>query len=179
VKRSLCLLLAIAALSGTLAAFAGGQTTTVTPQAYVTGVCTAIGNWVASVQDRSTALTSTNPTTPRQGKREFVTFMNEVVQDTNVALAALRAAGTPDVPDGTQIATAVIGAMQRAHRILVNARYEAQHVPVNSRSAFARATAHLGKSVQNSLSRIGSGLSSLQSPALETAAAAVPACQSL
>jgi hypothetical protein len=138
-----------------------------------------IGDWVASVHDHSTALTATNPTTPRQGKREFVAFMNEVVQDTDVALAALQAAGTPDVPDGTQIAKAVLGAMQRAHRILVNARYNARHLPVKSRTAFARQTEHIGNSVQNSLSRIGTGLGSLSSPELETAANQTPACQAL
>jgi ABC-type glycerol-3-phosphate transport system substrate-binding protein len=146
---------------------------------YVKGVCTSIGSWVKSVQARSTALTSTNPTTPAQGKQEFVTFMNEVVSDTDQALTGLKAAGVPNVNNGSQVANAVLGAMTSAKTILVDAQSKAQQLPTNDRTAFANQTKSLGTSVQTSLSKIGAGLSSLKSADLEKAAAKEPSCQSL
>jgi hypothetical protein len=91
----------------------------------------------------------------------------------------LKAAGTPDVKNGKQVQTAIVGAFTQLKSALQTAAGQAGNLPTSSPTAFQSAAQKLGSTVQSSMSGIGSSLSNLKSPDLEAAAKKEPACTSL
>jgi hypothetical protein len=172
-----------AAMAATTLALAscggGGSGSSVTPTAYLQGVCGSIGTWVRTVASRTSALAAHSPTSPAQGKREFETFMTQVLGDTDTALSGLRAAGKPNVTNGNQIASVLVTEMSQARDALARAQTSAQQLPTDNRAKFAAAANQLAPAVQHSLAGIGAGLAKLKSPELDTAATKVKACQAL
>jgi hypothetical protein len=174
-------LAALALITFALAGCGGSGSSTVTPRAYVSAVCKAVGPFETDVVNRSSALNLTTISSPKQGKVALQGFLSAISDDTKHALAKLKTAGTPDVKNGKQIATAIVNAFAQLNTTMTQAVKQASTLPTNSAPAFKGAAQSLGNTVRTSMSKIGTNLQSgtLKSPALEQAAAKDPACKAL
>ncbi len=166
-------------LAASIALGACGDSSTVSPAAYSKSICQAVGPFEKSVQTRSSALNLSSIKSPAQGKQALQGFLNGVVADTEQAITKLKSAGTPNVSNGKKISTAIVGAFTQLHGALGQAVSSANALPTSSAQAFKSAAVTLGTNVRNSMSNIGSSLSGLKSPELESAAKKEPACQNL
>jgi hypothetical protein len=168
---------AVVAIS--LTACGGSSSSGPSPAAYVKSICQAIGPFEKTVQQRSSALNLSNIKSAADGKKALQGFLNQVAADTDKAVTKLKAAGTPDVKNGKQVQTAIVGAFTQLKSALQTAAGQAGNLPTSSPTAFQSAAQKLGSTVQSSMSGIGSSLSNLKSPDLEAAAKKEPACTSL
>ena len=173
-----------AALAGVLATAigvvgCGGGSSKVSATAYVRAVCNAVGPFEQQVAARSNALDPQSIKSPAQGKVALQSFLSAIAGDTATALAKLRAAGTPNVGNGTQIQGTIVAAFEQLDRAMKGAAKSADALPTASPSAFQAAATTLGTTVRSSMNGIGSSLSELRSPALQQAAVKEPACSRL
>jgi len=145
----------------------------------VKSICQAVGPFEKDVQSRSSALNLGNITSPASGKQALQGFLSAVASDTDQAVSKLKSAGSPNVSNGKQIATAIVTAFTQLRAALRQAVSSSNSLPTSSASAFKTAAIALGNTVRTSMSSIGSSLTGLKSPALEAAAKKEPACQNL
>ncbi len=169
----------VGVLAISVALGACGGSSTVSPAAYSKSICQSVGPFERSVQSRSSALNLSSIKGPAEGKQALQAFLNGVVADTEQAITKLKRAGTPSVSNGKKISTAIVGAFTQLRGALGQAVSSANALPTGSAQAFKTAAVSLGSNVRNSMSSIGSSLSGLKSPALESAAKKEPACQNL
>jgi hypothetical protein len=152
-----------------------------TPSAYVSEVCAAVGTWLRSLDSSSAQIGRqlAYGTTPTRAKQAFEELMASSVTDSERLVSGLQAAGTPEVPEGHKIATALVGSVQQTSAALRGVQVQVKELPVNDRNAFRSGVSRIGSSVQSSAQSISSGLASLHSPALQKAAGRSAACKSL
>jgi hypothetical protein len=171
---------ATAVLAAVVVAGCGSSSSsTVSPADYVKSVCGAVAPFEKDIQTRSAALNQVTFTNPEQGKKALQEFLGAVAADTNQALNKIKNAGTPDVSNGTQVSSALVGAFAQLHTAMQSAVSQANALPTTSPQAFKTAAINLGSSVRSSMSGIGSSLGSLRNPELQKAAANDPTCKSL
>jgi hypothetical protein len=177
---ALAAVLALAACGGS-SSKSSSTSATVTPAAYVHSVCQAVGPFETDVVKRSSALNLSTISSPSQGKAALQGFLSAIATDTKQALSKLKAAGTPNVKNGKQIAGAISNAFAQLDTTMSAAVGQAQALPTNSPAAFKSAAQKLGTTVRTSMSSIGTNLqsSTLKSPELEQAASKDTACKSL
>jgi hypothetical protein len=147
--------------------------------AYVHSVCSAVGPFEKNVQTSVGALNPKTVQSPASGKTALESFLNSVSKDAGTTLSQLRAAGTPKVPGGAGIETAIVAAFARLDGALRMASTSAAALPTTNATAFRSAATGLGTTVRDSISGISVSLASLKSPALQAAAAKDPACAAL
>jgi hypothetical protein len=167
------------AVTAGIAACGGSSSSTVSPTSYARSICKAVGPFEKDVAQRSSALNLTQIKNASEGKSALQGFLAAIASDTATAVTQLKAAGTPSVKNGQQIANALVQAFTRLKAALDTAAKSALQLPTGSATAFRAAADALGTSVKSSMSDIGASLSGLKSPELETAARKVPACQTL
>ena len=155
------------------------SSTGVTAAAYVKAVCTAVRGWASDIDTRSGALNVATIKNADQGKAAIETFFTAAVADTSQVVSKLEAAGTPSINDGKTISGAFVSAFTQIETALKKGQSQAGALPTDNATAFRDAGRKLANSVQSSLNNIGSGLSGLKSPELETAAKKEPACAPL
>jgi hypothetical protein len=177
---ALAAVLALAACGGS-SSKSSSTSATVTPAAYVHSVCQAVGPFETDVVKRSSALNLSTISSPSQGKSALQGFLSAIATDTKQALSKLKAAGTPNVKNGKQIAGAISNAFAQLDTTMSSAVGQAQALPTNSATAFKSAAQKLGTTVRTSMASIGTNLQSgtLKSPELEQAASKDTACKSL
>jgi hypothetical protein len=171
--------LAVVGVVAVLAGCGGSSSSAVSASTYVKSICSAIGPFEKNIQARSKALNLASITNVRQGKTALLGFLVAMVTDTDRAVAQLKAAGTPDVGNGKQIASGVVGAFARMKGALAQAAKRADSLPTNSPTAFKNGANKLGNNVESSIGGISAGLAGLKSPELEKAAAGDPTCKTL
>jgi hypothetical protein len=152
-----------------------------TPEAYVNQVCSAVSEWLRSVEAGSAQIGKqlTPGSTPAHAKQALEALMDSSVADSERVVAGLQAAGTPNVANGEQIAAGLVGSFKQATSALQRVQAEVRSLPTGDPQAFLVAAKQVGSSVQGSMSSIGSGLSSLRSSELQKAAANSTACKKL
>jgi hypothetical protein len=155
------------------------SSTSPSPSSYAKTVCTAVQSWVTDIEKRSSNLGSATITSAADGKAALVNFFGEAINDTSAVVTKLRAAGVPDVSNGSSISASLISAFIQVRTALSQGQTQAQALPTNDPAKFKSAADALGNTVQSSLTSIGKALGGLKSPELEKAAATVPACKSL
>ncbi len=172
-KASAALVLAAAlALAG-----CGSSSPTVSAASWVRsfcGVATSLRNGIRSAGTKlPTQITST-----QQAKAEVIGFVGAVAKATASAESQLKAAGTPKVPNGGQIAGAAVSSLTKSNGILAQAASEAAKLPTSSKQTFATATNHVVALLRQSRAGLTT-LGSQNSPQLNAAAAKDPTCQAL
>jgi hypothetical protein len=176
-RRSFAAACAVAIAFG-LAACGGSSSSGPTPAAYVKSICQAIGPFVRTETQRSSALNRSNIKSPADRKKALQDFLNAIAADSDKAVGKLKAAGTPNVKNGKQVSTAIVGAFTQLKAALQQAANQAGNLPTTSAAAFQSGAKSLGSAVQSSMSGLGGSLSNL-GPELEAAAKKEPACTSL
>lgn len=174
-------ILATMTIAAVLAGCGSSGSSNVTPGSYVRAVCTAVGPFEKDVVRRSSALNLATINNATQGKTALQGFLTAVASDTTRALSKLKAAGTPNVKNGKQISSAIVGAFTKLNTTMSHAVNQANSLPTNSPQAFKAGAQSLGNTVRSSMTNIGTNLqsSTLKSPELEQAAAKQRACKSL
>lgn len=158
-----------------------GKPKGVTAAAYTRSICTAVTPFENDVVRRSAALDVSPVSNPVQGKKALQSFLTAVSGDTDRALGELKAAGSPNVPNGKQISAAIVRAFTQLQGAMGRAVTQANALPTNSPKSFQAASQSLGANVRVSMNNIGTNLqsSTVKSPELEKAAARQPACMAL
>jgi hypothetical protein len=131
------------------------------------------------IQSRSSALNVSSLTSPAQGKQALQGFMSAAVTDSDQAISALQAAGSPNVNNGKAISSGIVSAFTQLKAALVQAQTQTNALPTDSAQAFKTAATALGATITSSLSGIGGSLSGLKSAELEKAAKNAPACKAI
>lgn len=156
----------------------GNRPSGVSAAAYVTARCTTLTAWKNTVQKAGTTIQAERPKTLRQGKQNYVDFVATLLHATRRATSAMRAAGTPQVTDGAQIAQRLVSTFTAAERALRAAATRAGAIPTKSTTSYAKAVGALTTSISQTLTRMGS-VSPGSSGALQAAAAKAAACKAL
>jgi hypothetical protein len=178
--RKAAAIFGVLAIAATLTACGGSSGSSgATPAAYVKSICQAVGPFEKDVQARSSALDLSTIKSAADGKKALQGFLSAIASDTDGAVSKLKAAGSPNVSNGSKISAAIVSAFTQLKSALDKAASQAGSLPVTSPAAFKTAAQALGTSVQSSMSSIGSSLNGLKSADLEKAAKSEPSCQTL
>ncbi len=152
----------------------------VSPKAYVTSVCNAVGPFERQIAASSAALTPPATSSLAQRKVLVEHFLQTIAGDAHRAAGVLRAAHHPNVRQGKRIARTFVGIFTRIEASMHTAAVEAARLPTGSPAGFERADKRLGAFVRSSITNdLGSGLQVLRNRALENAAGTAPACHAL
>jgi hypothetical protein len=151
------------------------------PTVYAGHICTAVGTWLHTLQKSSNGIAKqlAPGSTPTRAKEALQALLASSVDASEAIVRELHAAGTPEVANGSHIATSLLDAFERATTALAQVRENITHLPTTDRRAFLSATKSVSGDVRASLSGISSGLAPLRSPALQKAAATAPACSTI
>jgi hypothetical protein len=169
--------LAVVALAGCGGGSGGGSSGT-SAGAYVKARCLTLTAWKTAVQKAGVKIQAERPKTLADGKRSYVGFVGTLLSATRHAAAAMRAAGSPSIPGGRDVAQRLVSAFIGAGTALQQAATAAGAIPTNHTSAYAKAVGALTTSISHTLSTMGS-VSPGSSPQLQAAAAKEPACKAL
>jgi len=158
----------------------GGGGPAISAEAYAAGFCGLLGDWLGSIQDRSSGLSGsfTAAASPADGQEILGTYVDGLIADTEELITGTEELGVPDVDGGGTIAETLIAAFEDAKAVLEDARAEVDGLPTDDPAAFAEASGALGVSIEASLGAIGASLSlsDVSSPELDAAFAEDPAC---
>jgi hypothetical protein len=171
----------LAALLAMLAGCGSSGSSTVSPAAYAKSLCSAVGPFERDVISSISSLNLNPHASPAQGKTVLQGFLTRLANDTDSAVSQLKAAGTPNVSDGKQIADTINGAFSQIDAVMKKAATQASQLPTSSPQAFRTAVQALVTNVRASMTSIGANLqsSTLRSPQLTAAAAKEPTCKTL
>jgi hypothetical protein len=166
------------ALAGCGSSSSGGSGS-VSVQSYAKSICNAIGPWHTDAVKRAGALNPTGVSNPAAGKRAIEGMLSVIATDTDTALTQLKAAGTPNVANGSKISSALVGAFQTMKSAAVSAQSQAASLPTSSVTAFRTGALSIGISYLKSFSGIAKSLEVLNQQDLSRAINAEPACKGL
>jgi D-ribose pyranose/furanose isomerase RbsD len=152
----------------------------VTPASYVAQVCTSLSTWFRDADTRAAQLeTQVATTNPQRGKSILESALSVSVADTQTAVSALQAAGTPQVANGQKIATALIQGIERNLTTLQGLQPEVAATSATNAEAVRQQAARVAKSIQQGLSSLAAGQTPISSPELAKTAAASQTCKSV
>jgi hypothetical protein len=174
--------LAVALLTGCGSSPSGNSPAgTVSATRYVAAVCTSVASWYRGLQTRTGTLSHevTPRTPPAAGKKALESFLALSVADTETAAGALRAAGVPNVSNGTKIARTLVGAFEHANGTLKGLSARVAAMPASNSAAVSAEVKHVSDSVQALPLELGSGFAGLNTAELDKAAAQSPTCKSV
>jgi hypothetical protein len=170
---------ALAAVTIALAGCGGSGSSSVSPAAYVSSVCKAATNWKNSIQMAGTKLSSgINTKSLALAKAEYVAFVGALVSATTNAESQLKAAGSPSVSNGKQIAGTLVRIFTGAKGSLANAEAQAAALPISSPRAFETAATQVVSGIRGSLAAMSS-VSPEHNAQLRDAATKDPTCRTL
>ncbi len=172
---------AAAFATATLLAACGGSSSTsgVSPSAYLKSVCTAVGAFRKDIQDKSTALSATSLKDPQHGKAALQAFVSASVSGADDAVSKLKDAGSPNVANGKSISSSIVAAFTQLSSAFRQSEASVKALSTSSAGAFKSGAQSIYQKLSTSLSGLLTGLSGLNSPALQQAAKKEPACQTL
>lgn len=152
----------------------------VSPAAYVKSICASLSTWKGAIQSASGQLQAGTRAAKSlaQGKQQYITFLEALVQATGTSATGLKAAGVPNVSGGKQISTMLAQAFTHAASSLSTAVSQAKNIPTTSSAAYQAAGAGVNATVRQSLSGLAS-ISPRRNAQLKAAAAKEPACKVL
>jgi hypothetical protein len=176
-RSAIALLIVVFLAAGCGGSGGSSASAKVSPDKYVSTVCSAISPLERDVVTRSSALNNTTATNATQAKRTLQGFLTAVEQDSEHALTQIKSAGTPDISKGDAVSGTIIRAFTELRNAMKIASNKAVALPTDSAASFKTAAQALGTSVKGSLNNIDA--SGLSNPDLEKAAAKQAACKNL
>ena len=120
----------------------------VSPAAYVKSVCSAISPLERDVVTRSSALNSP-AADATHAKQTLQGFLTAVAQESDRALARIKAAGTPDISSGQQVSQTIVKAFTELRDAMRTAVTKSNSLPTDSAASFKTAAQALGTSVKS------------------------------
>jgi hypothetical protein len=189
-RRTLAVVLAVAALGAIALAGCGGSSssTTSTPvdaktRAYLTSMCTAMSPVIKDFGGFQAALKQAKTPDLAKFKQNIEAVLATMSSHAATAVSGLKSAGAPDISHGTTIAAGVVGEFTAFHQALAAAESQAKALTTTNAHAFQLAAgglvATLGSSIGSAGKAVGQLGQRLKAPSLANAQKQVPACKSL
>jgi len=187
--RTLVLLLSLVVLAFAAAGCGGGGddngngSSAAAPDVWAASVCGALGNWVKSLQDGSSQLSTQMRDTKdlTTVKARFVSFLEDAEQSSEEMVEKVKEAGPPDVEQGEAIQEDLVAALEKVQQSFSKAVDRANELSTSSLQSFSSGVGTLSQDVQNNLATTGQDFSTLsdrfQSSELDNATDGEPACQ--
>ncbi|MDE3069758.1 MAG: hypothetical protein KGJ43_03425 [Acidobacteriota bacterium] len=152
---------------------------TVSASSYMGQVCTSVASWVHAVQSRAAELERQVAAKPNAAgaKKELEAFVGATIADTETAVNALRSAGVPNVANGKKIASALLGAFERAGATLKSLKPKVAALSATDTAAVQVEAKRVGGTVQALPLDLGTGLAGVNSSELDKAASESDACK--
>jgi hypothetical protein len=138
-------LLAVAGCGG-----GDGESGKVAPDRYASSVCASIATWQTALTSASTVLAQRTSRTRdlKTVRRQFISFFDGALTQTDRMVAAVAEVGVPDVEQGDTVAAALLRDLRRFRPILVEARDKARKLPLDDATSFATRAQSLGTRFQ-------------------------------
>lgn len=150
------------------------------PSSYVAQVCTSLSTWFRNANTRAAQLeTEVATTSAQRGKSILESALAVSVADTQTAVSALQAAGTPQVQNGEKIAVALVQGVERNLSTLQALQPEVAATPATDAEAVRQQASHVARTIQSGLSSLAAGQTPISSPELAKTAAASQTCKSV
>jgi uncharacterized protein YoxC len=179
--RAARFLVAPLVVAASLGSCGGGHS--VATSSYVQTVCGALTSWGTAVQGEETKLSSNiaSITSLQTGKETMSRYLDSILSDTNTMIDKVKAAGTPDVQNGSAASSELLNALTKLRDALESSRRQAASMSTSSPQAFQADAQRIASGIESSFSRVGSSLSSsnVKSPQLEQAFDSDPACKNI
>jgi hypothetical protein len=157
---------------------AGGET--VSAEAYATGVCSAIADWVDEIQGLNEDLQANlDPSSIDALKDAMVTFLDDVIASTDTVIADVEDVGIPDVDDGDAAAQHLLTGLRESRGVFEDARDRVEAMPTDDPAAFGEELQTVGTDIQTSMSTIGEDLGRFESPVLDDVSKDIPECEAV
>ena len=147
-----------------LASCGGGSNVEGTPaRAWAGDVCTAVGTWVQDFQARFESLQSsvTPGMQPEDARTILADFYGDLAARTDELLGDLDAVGQPAVDEGAAISRDFRAPFESIRPALLDAKADAEQLPVDDQAAFQEAAAELDKSLQQAFDDAGEAFDKL------------------
>lgn len=175
----LSLLVGVAAGSAAAAPRAGATA----PGPWAKTVCISLTTWQSSLERRSKAIEASKPTNLAKLYDAFASFLANVVRDTDRLIAKTKAAGTPSVPRGAQVAGALLTGYGKLRTYFAADAAKAKHLSRTNAASFAAGAAAIGRAIERQSSQVGKTFDALdkkyRSAALDSAMKSTPACRGI
>ncbi len=142
------------------------------------GFCSAVSDWTDAITRRQASF-NTDTTDLATLKQGWLDFLDGVSEDSDAMLAKLQDLGSPDVPNGQQMASSLSDALTSLVASFKDLRDKSADLPTTSPTAFTQQFQALLTKFQSDASSFGDSFDQLQSSELESAFSAAPACAPL
>jgi hypothetical protein len=158
----------------------GADAETVSAEAYATGVCGAIADWVDEIQSLNEGLQANlDPSSIDALKDTMVTFLDDVVASTDTVIADVEGVGIPDVADGGIAAQHLLAGLRDSRGVFESARDRVEAMSTENPAAFGEELQTVGTDIQTSMSTIGGDLGRFESPELDEVSRDIPECDAV
>lgn len=180
-RKAIVLVPLVAVVAAACAGADGGSNAeTVSAEAYATGVCGAIADWVEEIQGLNEDLQANlDPSSIDALKDAMVTFLDDVIASTDTVIADVEDVGIPDVDDGDAAAQHLLTGLRGSRGVFENARDRVEAMPTDDPAAFAEELQTVGTDIQTSMSTIGDDLGRFESPVLDDVSKDIPECEAV
>ncbi len=166
----------------------GGGAKKASPEKWISTFCGSVVTWEQTVKGSAGKLEGLLGQLGTSGKLDLkslrgqmVGFLGGIVSATDALRSSIKAAGAPDVKDGTKIEEVVDSAFAKLSAEFEAAKKRAESLPTKDALAFASQAKALGSAIESSSNSIGSAfaLGKYETPELDKAAKNNPTCQKL
>jgi hypothetical protein len=171
----------------------GASAGTVSPSTWAPKFCTAFTDWQKTITTKSDELSSaldeaaTAGQSPKSilsnARDQIASFLGDMVDATNDATSAIKAAGAPSSPNGAKIAAVFVTGFKAISKSFAKSRDQAQQLPTSSVQKFKVKGKELSVSMSaygDTLSKNFSSIGKLdEEKKLEAAVKAAPECASI
>jgi hypothetical protein len=158
---------------------------TVSPSEWAPAFCTALTDWQATIQEKGDAMSTEleSVTDLSEGREQIAGFLGEMVDATDDATSAIKAAGRPSSPNGGKIAALFVKGFTSISKVFARAHDQAEKLPISSPQKFKVAGKKLGQALSDSSDALGAGFASVdeldKGKKLEAAVKAAPECAAI
>jgi hypothetical protein len=166
---------------------------TVPPSTWAPKFCTAMTKWQTAIQQKSDEMSSALDTATAAGQSpqeilgnardQIASFLGDMVDATDDATSAIKAAGAPSSPNGAKISTVFVNGFKAISKEFARAEDRAQELPTSSVQKFEAKGKELGQSLTDygdTLSKSFGSIGKLDKGKKLTAAVkAAPECASI
>jgi hypothetical protein len=158
----------------------GSSSSGVSAGAYAHSVCTATqgfkqGGQTAVAQYQASVA---HATTVAAVKQQLQAYLGSMTSYADRFIGQIKAAGTPNVTNGQQFSTTLLGAFEQVRNAFSQAKSQVDTVPTTSVAAFRSAATAVKATLSNADARL-SNLGLTKNPQLHAASLKDPTCQAL
>jgi len=133
------------------------------PQKWTSSVCGALDTWVDDVEAASEKVATSKPTSAANVKKKLTQLLTLTQRETKTLIADLRAAGSPDVRGGKQIAATLREGFAQVLRSIAGARKSLATAKTKDSVAFLNAARSVQDALESSLEGVQAAFSAARS----------------